>query len=47
MLVEALKDFTTTSHTLKKGDVANIRYEDAKKLIEAKKAKVSKAKKGK
>ena len=39
MLIEALKKVNTTSHSLKKGDVVDMRSVDAQKLIDKKEAK--------
>lgn len=48
MKIEILKDTSTTSHTLKKGDVVEIRSVDALKLVSKKVAKkATETKKGK
>lgn len=44
MLIEILKDTETTSHSLKAGDVVNMREQDALKLVQSKRAKQTKKK---
>jgi len=45
MKIEALEDLATPSHTLKKGDVVDMRSADALVLLDAKKVKEFKPKK--